>query len=126
EYFDTNLTLLKNTRITERINLQFRAEAYNLFNRIQFDNPGTASNTLASPGTFGQSLQTLTQPDGTTSARQLQIAMKLIFYRIVRSSALTPFQTIWTPIHNRMNEDKRRMTFIAVSPSARASDSAKR
>jgi hypothetical protein len=79
EYFDTNLTLMKNTRITERINLQFRAEAYNLFNRIQFDNPGTAGDTLASPGTFGQSLQTLTQPDGTTSARQLQLALKLIF-----------------------------------------------
>jgi Carboxypeptidase regulatory-like domain/TonB dependent receptor len=78
-YYDTNLTLLKNTRITERINLQFRAEAYNLFNRIQFDNPGTASDSIASPGTFGQSLSTLTQPDGTTSARQIQLALKLIF-----------------------------------------------
>jgi hypothetical protein len=79
EYFDTNVSLLKNTRITERINLQFRAETYNVFNRIQFDNPGTAGNTLASPGTFGQSLSTLTQPDGTTSARQIQLALKLIF-----------------------------------------------
>jgi len=78
-YYATNLTLLKNTRLTEKINLQFRAEAYNLFNRIQFDNLGTAGDTLASPGTFGQSLQTLTQPDGTTSARQLQLALKLIF-----------------------------------------------
>ena len=78
-YYDTNLTLLKNTRITERINLQFRAEAYNVFNRIQFDNPGAAGDTLASKGTFGQSLSTLTQPDGTTSARQIQLALKLIF-----------------------------------------------
>jgi hypothetical protein len=73
------VSLIKNTKLTERINLQFRAEAYNLFNRIQFDNPGTASDTLASPGTFGQSLSTLTQPDGTTSARQIQLALKLIF-----------------------------------------------
>jgi len=79
EYFDTNVSLLKNTRLTERINLQFRAETFNVFNRIQFDNPGTAGNTLTSPGTFGQSLQTLTQPDGTTSARQIQLALKLIF-----------------------------------------------
>ncbi len=78
-YYDTNVSLIKNTRLTERINLQFRAEAYNLFNRIQFDNPGTASDTTASPGTFGQSLSTLTQPDGTTSARQIQLALKLIF-----------------------------------------------
>ena len=79
EYFDTNVSLLKNTRLTERITLQFRAETYNVFNRVQFDNPGTAGNTLASPGTFGQSLSTLTQPDGTTSARQIQLALKLIF-----------------------------------------------
>jgi hypothetical protein len=78
-YYDTNVSLIKNTRLTERINLQFRAEAYNLFNRIQFDNPGAASDTLSSPGTFGQSLSTLTQPDGTTSARQIQLALKLIF-----------------------------------------------
>lgn len=78
-YFDTNVSLLKNTRITERLNLQFRAEAYNVFNRIQFDNPGTAGDTLGSPGTFGQALNTLTQPDGTTSARQIQLALKLVF-----------------------------------------------
>ncbi|HEX4278945.1 MAG TPA: TonB-dependent receptor [Bryobacteraceae bacterium] len=78
-YYDTDVTLIKNTRVTERINAQFRAEIYNIFNRIQFDLPGTASDTLASPGTFGQSLNTITQPDGTTSARQIQLALKLIF-----------------------------------------------
>jgi hypothetical protein len=79
QYYDTNLSLLKNNRITERISLQFRAEAYNVFNRVLFDNPGTAGDTIASPGTFGQSLNTLTQPDGTTSARQIQLALKLLF-----------------------------------------------
>ena len=78
-YFNTDVTLLKNTRITERINLQFRAEVYNVFNRIQFDQPGTSGDTLSSPGTFGLSESTLTQPDGTTSARQIQLALKLIF-----------------------------------------------
>ena len=78
-YYDTDASLLKNTRITERVSLQFRAEVYNIFNRIQFAQPGTSGDTLASPGTFGQSLATLVQPDGTTSARQIQLALKLMF-----------------------------------------------
>src|ERR1700733_2000005 len=78
-YYDTDLTLLKNTRITERMNLQFRAEVYNIFNRIQFVNPDASGDTLSNPGTFGQSVATITQPDGTTSARQIQLALKMIF-----------------------------------------------
>jgi hypothetical protein len=78
-YYDTDLTLQKNARIKDRVTVQFRAEGYNVFNRVQFAPLGTASNTLASPGTFGQSLSTLTQPDGTTSARQIQLALKLLF-----------------------------------------------
>jgi hypothetical protein len=34
-----DLTLLKNTEITERVNLQFRAEFFNLFNHTQFLGP---------------------------------------------------------------------------------------
>jgi hypothetical protein len=78
-YYNTDVNLSKSFALTERFNLQFRAEVYNIFNRIQFDLPDTASNTLASPGTFGQSLSTITQPDGTTSARQIQLALKLRF-----------------------------------------------
>jgi hypothetical protein len=78
-YYDTDVNLSKNFAIGERLNLQFRAECYNLFNRIQFENPGVDSDTTASPGTFGQSLSTVTQPDGTTSARQIQLALKLRF-----------------------------------------------
>jgi hypothetical protein len=78
-YYNTDLNLLKNIKVTERISAQFRAEVYNVFNRIQFDQLGMAGDTLASPGTFGQSLSTLVQPDGTTSARQIQLALKLLF-----------------------------------------------
>lgn len=78
-YYNTDVTLLKNIRVTERIRAQFRAEVYNVFNRIQFDVPGTSGDTLSSPGTFGLSENTLTQPDGTTSARQIQLALKIIF-----------------------------------------------
>jgi hypothetical protein len=67
--------VLKNTSITERVKLQFRLETYNLFNHPQF---GQFDNFL-SDSTFGQSLSTITRPDGTTSARQLQFALKLLF-----------------------------------------------
>jgi hypothetical protein len=78
-YYDTDVNLSKNFVLTERFKLQFRAEVYNIFNRVQFSNPGSDGDTLSSPGTFGQSLSTQTQPDGTTSARQIQLALKLIF-----------------------------------------------
>ncbi len=72
-----DMAALKNTPLTEKVTLQFRLEAYNLFNHTQFAQP----NNIYSPGdiTFGESLSTITRPDGTTSARQLQLALKLIF-----------------------------------------------
>jgi hypothetical protein len=73
---------IKNTALTEKITLQFRMEVYNLFNHPQFGQPDNLIQdigTAASPGTFGQSLSTITRPDGTTSARQIQFALKLIF-----------------------------------------------
>jgi hypothetical protein len=69
-------SLLKDTAITERLKLQLRFEFYNLFNHPQFGQPG---NSIAAPGTFGLSTSTLTRADGTTSARQIQVAAKLIF-----------------------------------------------
>ena len=34
-----NVSMVKNTRIAEHANLQFRAEAFNLLNRAKFDLP---------------------------------------------------------------------------------------
>jgi hypothetical protein len=42
-----------------------------------------------------------------------------------RSREWIPFQRIWTPMQSRMNEESRRMTFMAASPIARAMFSAK-
>jgi hypothetical protein len=70
-----DLATLKNTTLTEKLKLQFRLEAYNLFNHAQFAQP----DNFLSDSTFGQSLATITRPDGTTSARQLQVALKLLF-----------------------------------------------
>ena len=63
-----NASLVKNTRFSERVNLQFRAEAFNLFNHPNFNLP---DNFLGSP-TFGR----------ITSARDprhVQFGLKLLF-----------------------------------------------
>ncbi|HXD30507.1 MAG TPA: TonB-dependent receptor [Pyrinomonadaceae bacterium] len=65
---NVNASLVKNTALTERVNLQFRAEAFNLFNHPNFNLP---DNFLGSP-TFGR----------ITSARDprhLQFGLKLLF-----------------------------------------------
>jgi hypothetical protein len=69
-------SVLKDTSINERAKIQLRFEFYNLFNHAQFGQPG---NSIAAPGTFGLSTSTLTRADGTTSARQIQVAAKFIF-----------------------------------------------
>lgn len=67
-YFNVNASLVKNTNLTESVNLQFRFETFNLLNRPNFDLP---DNFLGSP-TFGR----------ITSARDprhLQFGVKLLF-----------------------------------------------
>lgn len=67
-FFDTDFGLIKDTHITERTNLQFRAEFFNLFNNVNFNQP----NSNYASSSFGQ----------ITSAgdpRILQFALKLSF-----------------------------------------------
>ena len=40
-YFETNVNFYKDTRITERVNFQFRFELFNLFNRVNYANVDT-------------------------------------------------------------------------------------
>ena len=75
-YTNADMVLLKNVRFSERFRMQIRSEFFNLFNHPQFRQP---RNVIENPGTFGLSAQTLTRPDGTTSARQIQLALKLNF-----------------------------------------------
>ena len=68
--------LTKTTAITERFRFQLRFEFYNLFNHPAFTQP---DNLIADTSTFGYSTSTVTRPDGTTSARQMQVGAKLLF-----------------------------------------------
>jgi hypothetical protein len=71
-----DLSLAKKMAFTEQIKLEFRAECFNLANRVQFGNPNTVLNpsTLGTPNNqFGKVTSTLNQP------RLFQLAMRLTF-----------------------------------------------
>ncbi len=71
-----DMVLKKTTALTERIKLDIRSEFYNIFNRTEFTQPG---NNIASSGTFGISFGQVGRADGTSGARQVQFATKIIF-----------------------------------------------
>jgi hypothetical protein len=72
---DIDFAISKTTAIKERVSLQFRAEAFNLFNHPNFGQP--ANNFAAS--NYGQVLATRTARGDLGSSRQIQLGMKLIF-----------------------------------------------
>ncbi len=73
-----DVALYKNTRITERLVAQFRADTFNLFNHPNFGQPSRIVSTA--PGnTFGQISSTRAPIGDSGSSRQIQLAMKLIF-----------------------------------------------
>lgn len=71
-----DVVLQKATQISERFSLEFRTEAYNLFNGVQFGQPG---NLTSDPGTFGQSTSQVRRADETSGARQIQFGLRLRF-----------------------------------------------
>jgi hypothetical protein len=94
DFQNVDLAIYKNTKITERLNLQLRADAFDLLNHPNFGQPNNVIpwpiasqlQTLASPFTaanFPSSFGTITStrfPTGDSgSSRQIQVALKLQF-----------------------------------------------
>jgi hypothetical protein len=81
-FWDWDVTIAKRMSITERVKAELRFEGYNILNHPHFLNPGTDAaglgNLIGQPN-FGVITSTYTQPDGTTSARQVQVALKILF-----------------------------------------------
>ena len=78
-----DLTVIKKTAITERVNIEFRTEVFNLFNHSNFAAPDANNRAIfvgvdangngIVPATFGQLTKT------ATSSRQIQFGLKFIF-----------------------------------------------
>jgi hypothetical protein len=70
---NTDLSIIKNTRLSESLRLQFRAELFDLFNHANFGPPGTVVGTPA----FGQITSTRFPTGESGSSRQVQFAVKI-------------------------------------------------
>lgn len=68
-YFNVDLSVLKRTRITETMNVEFRGEVFNLFNKTNFNNPNLDINS----SNFGQITSIVGRP------RLMQFAIRLNF-----------------------------------------------
>ena len=67
-----NMAISKTTRVGDKVNLMFRIEAFNLFNRVQFGPPNTQASTAAT-SIFGQVTAQANQP------RLMQLGFRLTF-----------------------------------------------
>ncbi|WP_348266664.1 carboxypeptidase-like regulatory domain-containing protein [Edaphobacter sp. DSM 109919] len=77
-FVNTDVVFQKTQTLREQVKLIFRAESYNVFNHPNLASPPASSLSIASP-TFGVSQSQLSQNDGTTGARQIQAALKVVF-----------------------------------------------
>ncbi len=77
-FTDVDLGIIKNTKLTERINVQFRADAFDLFNHPNYGQPSRVLSSLTSTS-FSTITGTRFPTGDGGSSRQLQLALKLIF-----------------------------------------------
>ena len=75
---NADFSLLKNHQVTERLNAQFRAEVFNMFNKPNFNYP--SPSPLALYGATGAPIGGAGKITTTsTPARQIQFAVKLVW-----------------------------------------------
>ncbi len=75
DFINTDASVTKNTRITEKLRLQFRGELFDVFNHPNFGNPVLTTTS----GSFGKIFSTRFPTGDFGSSRQIQFALKLLF-----------------------------------------------
>jgi len=94
-YVQTDVTVAKKFPVHELMNVEFRAEVYNLLNHTNFQNPIAtlgaglgattqpgmpfSTTTAGAGGRFGQFNQTVSRTVGTGTNRQIQFVLRLNF-----------------------------------------------
>jgi len=76
-FVNTDFSVIKNTKVTEKLNVQFRAEMFDILNHPNFGNPALTFSPTST--TFGQITNTRFPTGDFGSARQIQFALKLLF-----------------------------------------------
>lgn len=74
-FSNIDFSVVKNTKLDETRELQFRAEVFDVFNRANFGQPGR----VVGSATFGQITNTRFPTGDSGSSRQLQFGLKFIF-----------------------------------------------
>jgi len=84
-FFRADISMIKHTKITERVEIELRAEALNAFNNINFYYPGSATSTAqagsATSTSFGQVTAAFQDPNTTddNGGRILQLVFRINF-----------------------------------------------
>jgi hypothetical protein len=80
-YYEIDVALEKSTAVTERLNVKFRAEAFNLFNHPIYTDPALGIGSSGNPDpSFGVITSELnTNPTGPGSSRKIQFMLRLEF-----------------------------------------------
>jgi hypothetical protein len=77
QLFQIDASLAKDTKISERVGLVFRADVFNVFNHPELGNPNL---NISSQATFGRINSLMnTSPVGTGGCRSIQLALRLGF-----------------------------------------------
>jgi hypothetical protein len=77
-WINVDFALVKNFPITESKHLQFRAEAFNMFNHMILGVPGTSIGPSFSNGTISYGSAGVVSSIANTP-RELQLALKFLF-----------------------------------------------
>lgn len=84
DFVDTDFSLIKDTKITERIGSEFRVEAFDIFNHPSFGDPvfsfPATTTGVITPNLVSSAINSTRFPTGDFgSSRQLQFALKITF-----------------------------------------------